>query len=114
MSAIRRAISIRQPHVEAILRGEKRIEYRSRKTNIRERVYLYAALKPGFQEDWEDLGRLPGSLPTGFIVGSVEIADCIFDDVDGQYNYILESPKRLRKKLKPRNQPQPGFWAPQF
>jgi hypothetical protein len=39
-----RALSIRQPHIEAILRGVKKIEYRSIRTNIRERVYLYASL----------------------------------------------------------------------
>ena len=43
-SGIITAISIRQPFVEMILRGNKTIEYRSRKTNIRERVYLYASL----------------------------------------------------------------------
>ena len=33
-----RAISIRQPYVEQILRGLKKREYRSRPTNIRERL----------------------------------------------------------------------------
>ncbi|PYQ88659.1 MAG: hypothetical protein DMG02_17325 [Acidobacteria bacterium] len=32
-----RAISIRQPYVELILRGKKTREFRSRPTNIRER-----------------------------------------------------------------------------
>lgn len=45
-SKITRAISIRQPFVELILRGLKKREYRSKPTNIRERVYLYASLKP--------------------------------------------------------------------
>lgn len=44
---ITRAISIRQPYVEMILRGVKKVEYRSQVTHIRERVYLYASLKPG-------------------------------------------------------------------
>ena len=35
------ALSIRQPHVEQILRGKKKIEYRSMPTNKRERVYIY-------------------------------------------------------------------------
>ena len=39
-----RALSVRQPYAELILRGEKKIEYRSKPTNIRERVYLYAFL----------------------------------------------------------------------
>ena len=42
---IERAISIRQPYAELILRGKKKNEFRSRPTNIRERVYIYAALR---------------------------------------------------------------------
>ncbi len=38
------ALSIRQPYAELILRGIKRIEYRSRPTRIvGERFYLYAS-----------------------------------------------------------------------
>ena len=39
-----RALSIRQPHAEAILRGVKTTEYRSRATKIRGRIYIYASL----------------------------------------------------------------------
>lgn len=42
---LQRAISIRQPYVEQILQGSKKREFRSRPTRIRERVYLYAALR---------------------------------------------------------------------
>ena len=39
-----RALSIRQPYAELILRGEKTIEYRSRPTKIiGERFYFYAS-----------------------------------------------------------------------
>jgi len=42
------ALSIRQPYAELILRGEKRIEYRSRPTKvIGQRFYIYAARTPG-------------------------------------------------------------------
>ena len=41
-----RALSIRQPYVEEILRGIKKIEYRNRPTHIiGERFYIYAGLK---------------------------------------------------------------------
>ncbi len=44
----RRALSIRQPYAELILRGIKRIEYRSRPTRILgERFYIYTARIPG-------------------------------------------------------------------
>ena len=41
-----RALSIRQPYAEQILRGSKTIEYRSRATSIvGERFYIYASKK---------------------------------------------------------------------
>jgi hypothetical protein len=39
-----KALSIRQPHAEAIMRGVKPIEYRSRSTKIRGQNYIYASL----------------------------------------------------------------------
>ncbi len=43
-----RALSIRQPYAELILRGIKTIEYRTRRTRIiGERFYIYAARTPG-------------------------------------------------------------------
>jgi hypothetical protein len=48
-----RALSIRQPYAEQSLRGNKKIEYRGRPTNIRERMYIYASLTPGDAEDCE-------------------------------------------------------------
>ncbi len=97
-----RALSIRQPYAELILRGMKTVEYRSRRTNIiGERFYIYASrqravrsrrregiwsqdlavatapLEPWMIELAEGL-RLwePGELPTGLIVGSAVIESC--------------------------------------
>jgi hypothetical protein len=111
---ITRAISIRQPYVEMILCGEKREEYRSQPTLIKERVYLYAALKPGDVSEWQRLGKRPGELPVRKIVGTVEIAACRWDESRGCYAYVLKEPKRLSRPLTPRNQPQPCFWRPKF
>lgn len=109
-----RAISIRQPYVEQILRGSKRIEYRSIPTNIRERVYVYASLKPADDpEAWTRARAKPGDLPTGVIVGTVEIVDCRQGRGRADFQYILARPKRLRKPLRAKNQPQPVFWRPQ-
>jgi hypothetical protein len=71
VAKITRAISIRQPYVEQILRGEKKYEYHSQDTRIRERVYLYASLTPGSDREWRKIGQEPGNLPTGRIVGTV-------------------------------------------
>jgi hypothetical protein len=110
---ITRAISIRQPFVELILAGYKSLEYRSTPTKLRERVYIYAALKPkDYPAGWSKVGKQRGELPTGVIVGSVEIVDCKVR-ANG-YAYKLTSPERLRRHLKPINQPQPKFWFPKF
>jgi len=113
----KRAISIRQPYVELILRGIKKFEYRSIPTNIRETVYLYASRKPA--ENWDDYlkqvdGAAPGELPTGVIVGTVEITGCEWNENEGVYAYTLKNPQRLKRVLHPVNQPQPVFWKPKF
>lgn len=107
-----RAISIRQPYVEQILRGTKKHEYRSQPTNIRGRVYLYASLGKGPQSEFKKLKVEPGELPTGLILGTVEVADCVWDDQGQRYAYVLKDPKRLARKLKPTQHPQPVWWYP--
>ena len=115
MPDITRAISIRQPFAELILRGDKRAEYRSQLTNIRERVFIYASKNPAESpEAWERVGSAPGELPTGLIVGSVEITDCRWDGRSKCYAYVLKAARRLRKPLRPTNQPQPKFWIPKY
>jgi len=112
---ITRAISIRQPFVELILRGQKKAEYRSIPTRIRERVYLYASKNPvDAPEAWNRVGKLPGELPTGVVLGSVEIVGCCWD-VDRQcYAYALAKPIRLRSPCHAKNAAQPVFWRPRF
>ena len=107
---LRRALSIRQPLSELILRGEKTLEFRSRLTRIRERVYLYAGKKLALVHDFpeEEAERLP----RGVIVGSVEIIDC-HEDAEG-FAWELASPVRYLRPLVPHGVPQPGFWYPTF
>jgi len=86
-----RALSIRQPYAELILRGEKTIEYRSRSTKIiGERFYIYASKGRGRWAlgDGRDAGSsthpltpsLNGGgspeLPRGVIVGTAVISHC--------------------------------------
>ena len=106
-----RAISIRQPYVEMILRGTKRAEYRSRATKVRGRVYLYASLKLA-EADVRGVRDLL-SLPRGLIVGSVEIVGCVAEPGAG-YAWKLAKPRRYRTALRARGQPQPVFWLPRF
>jgi hypothetical protein len=105
-----RALSIRQPFLEQILLGEKTEEYRSNRTHIRGRVYLYAGKKlapiDGFQE--EDVQRLP----RGLIVGSIAIVDCL--EEEDCFAWELARPRRYRNPLVAFGVPQPGFWHPTF
>ena len=96
-----RALSIRQPFAELILRGIKTVEYRSRPTRIiGQRFHIYASLAPagkirqahGWSTDLAMPGQLPPwmlelaeqiklippdlELPRGVIVGSAVIERC--------------------------------------
>lgn len=105
-----RALSIRQPFVEEILRGSKKVEFRSRPTKIFERVYIYASLKPREEAEFERAGLDRDALPRGLIVGTVEVYKCTYGD--GWYRWHLRKPERLARRLKPRNRPQPVWFRP--
>ena len=110
-----RAISIRQPWVEQILRGIKKKEYRDVPTRIRERVYLYASLTPDDSpNDWRRVKKAPGQLPVGKIVGTVEVVDCRWNNRLNRYEYALARPKRLKSPRMATNQPNPIWWRPKF
>ncbi len=105
-----RALSIRQPYVEQILQGTKKVEYRTRPTKMRGQVYIYAASKPGPDAEFARVGARPGDLPVRGILGTVEIVDCT--GVPGDYQWHLANPKRLLRPLKPHNHPQPAWFFP--
>ena len=107
----RRALSIQQPFVEQILRGTKRIEYRSGPTNIRGRFYLYASKKAGPRREFGKMKMEPGSLPTGKILGTVELVDCQ-KGRNGRYEWHLREPRRLARPRPPVKHPQPVWFYP--
>jgi hypothetical protein len=115
---IMRALSIRQPHAEAIMRGIKTVEYRSQPTAIRERIYIYASLGRGDSEQETALLREHGvtdvtsdDLPRGMLVGTVELFDCIESD-QGDFEWHLRKPERLPKPLKPVHRANPVWFHP--
>jgi ASCH domain len=109
---LKRALSIRQPLSELILRGKKPEEYRSRLTHIRGRVYLYAGKKLAQVDDFpEEEATL---LPRGVILGSIEIVGCHWDKKKDCYAWELADPIRYSDPLVPHGVPQPGFWHPKF
>jgi hypothetical protein len=136
-----RALSIRQPFVELILRGRKAVEYRSRPTRVvGERFYLYASQKwavGGGQSAgktktaWSldlamaDGDALPwmlelaeglklfrvGELPTGVIVGTASISRVSRRD-DGMFAWHLADVERLATPRRPDRHPQPAWFRP--
>ena len=104
------ALSVRQPYAELILRGKKKIEYRSVLTTKRQRVYIYASLQPGSLDEFDKLELKAGDLPTGVLVGTVEIKNC--QGKPGDYEWHLAKPERLKKQIKPKKQPQPVWFRP--
>src|SRR4051812_45223158 len=117
-----RALSVRQPWAELILRGKKTIECRSRPTRIRERIWIYASRAPvrsaAFWPVTDD-----AALPRGVLVGTVELvacrplrrsdstAACLAIDFGG-YAWLMEDPQRLELPRKPTRHPQPVFFYP--
>lgn len=101
---------MRQPYLELILAGRKTIEYRSRATRVRERVYLYASQFPGPEEAFEAVELDDQQLPVGVILGSVKIIGCGMGEEC--YEWQLARPRRLKTPLKPTGRPQPLFFFP--
>lgn len=111
-----RALSIRQPWVEQILRGQKKVEWRSRNTHIRGTVYLYAGMGRYPAKDeieiQEDVGFEIDDLPRGLIVGTIDVVGCDYNQKKGLYGWELANPKRLKNHLKPTRQPTPAWFYP--
>lgn len=96
-----RALSIRQPWAWAILHAGKDIENRKWRTQYRGRFFIHASKTVDIEalEYLRSQGyQVPGieQLPTGGIVGSAEIVDCVqqTDSVwfSGPYGFVLRKP----------------------
>jgi hypothetical protein len=124
-----RALSVRQPWAELILLGHKTIEVRSRRTNLRERVYIYAGLNRIEPEEEARIADQYGidvdGLPRGLLVGTVLIVGCqplrrndsqaaCFEiaEIAGFYGWLLARPQRTEELVKPTRHPQPMFFNP--
>ena len=113
-----RALSIRQPHAEAVMRGIKMIEFRSQPTGIRERIYIYASLGRDGEHGETDMlrqyrisGVRTNDLPRGVLVGTVELFDCT-NGGNGCFKWHLRKPERLPKPLKPVHRANPVWFHP--
>ena len=132
-----RALSIRQPWAELILRGVKTVEYRSRPTHVvGQRFWIYAARGPAVPKGgrrvwsrdvaavgagggppawlWEVAERLildGGPLPTGVIVGSA-VVDRVTPGAGGGFEWHLAGVERAGRLRKPKGHPQPVWFEP--
>ena len=88
-----RALSVRQPYAYQILRGTKKIEYRSKVCRIiGERFYIYAsAAPPDDADDHAAIVANPVKYPTGLLIGTAEITKC--RGCDGSYRWCLSKPR---------------------
>ncbi|HUY34590.1 MAG TPA: ASCH domain-containing protein [Pirellulales bacterium] len=75
------ALSIRQPWATEVIRGDKKVEYRDRPTEVRGRIYIYASLDRWDAEEEADLALEVrydvADLPRGVLIGTVELVKCI-------------------------------------
>jgi hypothetical protein len=108
-----RALSIRQPHAEAIMRGVKRIEYRSEATKIRGRILIYASLgrdsakkESAMMAEYGIEDVACNELHRGVLIGTVELFDC-----DGG-EWHLRKPERAESLVPPTKHPQPVWFYP--
>ena len=95
------------------MRGVKKIEYRSRPTMVRGRIYIYASLgRYSVGDEAEMMGEYGiedvecDNLPRGVIIGTVELYDC-----EGG-NWHIRNPERAKRMRKPKKHPQPVWFIP--
>jgi hypothetical protein len=112
-----KALSIRQPWAELILRG-LRNEHRTTRTKIRERVYIYACKALGaYLKEMAEINVEFGThldlktLARGVLIGTVEIVDCIELGL-ADYEWVMNAPMRIEPCLQPTGFPQPSFFNP--
>lgn len=91
-----RTLTVHQPWASLIVAGVKKIENRSWPTNYRGPVNIHA----GQTTDPSDWTATLDDIPTGAILGTVNIVDCVRDSTDefaeaGEWNWVLEDARAL-------------------
>jgi hypothetical protein len=109
--------------------GHKTIEVRSQRTNILERVHIYAGRNRIEAEEEARIASQFGidvdALPRDVLVGTVEIVGCrplemsdssaacfAIDEVAGFFAWLLARPERAVSLQTPKNHPQPVVFNP--
>jgi hypothetical protein len=110
-----KALSIHQPHAEAILRGLKVVVNQLHPTKVRGRIYIYACRERFLVGEEAELLEMYGmtdvdDLPRGVLVGTAELWDCTGSG--GNYQWHLRNPERATELLKPTKPPQAVWFEP--
>ena len=112
-----KALSIAQPHAEAIMRGVKSIQHRAHPTSVRGRIYIYATMRRYARKEAAFMLEMCGltdvvsaELPRGILVGTVELWDCTGSG--GHYQWHFRNPERATEPLKPTKRPHPLWFDP--
>src|SRR5262249_5426607 len=97
-----RAITIRQPWAELIVRGEKDVENRSWRTRHRGPLLIHAGGR-AHRELFEEHG-VPDSAERGAIIGVVEVVDCRLERSSewhepGSWGWYLTGARRFEKPI---------------
>ena len=111
-----KALNLRQPHAEAVMRGAQILEY-SKATIIRGRIYIYASntrLDP--EDELEQMSQYGMSgiegdqLQRGVILGTAELTGCTGSN--GKYFWQFQKPERRKRVRVPANQPRSMWFTP--
>lgn len=116
-----KTLSLKQPFAELILQGRKTIELRKWDTSFRGDFLIHSSKNPD-KESMKKFGFK--NLPCGFILGKATLVDVkkynndkehildkdkhLADSVWGNYGFVLEDPKRIKKIIPVRG--NLNFW----
>jgi hypothetical protein len=113
-----RALNVRQPYAEAIMRGQRPFHCYGTATPTRGRIYIYAShSRPTPEEEADVLGARGmedvdcDALPHRMILGTVELYDCVAE-ASGKYRWCLRAPERFKRVRAPKNRPQATWFTP--
>ena len=119
-----KALTIKQPWAELIMRGLKDVENRSRRTSFRGRFAIHVGLRradigdlgldtkpPRFQNPTKDAWERHSH--PGYVIGTVELVDCVDDSespwaIDGFWHWLLRDPQPYARPVRAKG--QLGFW----
>jgi hypothetical protein len=112
-----KALSIHQPHAEAIMRGLKVAENQPHPTKARGRIHIYACRNRCLSRDEVQALEMYGmtdvnadDLPHGVVIGTIELWDCTGSG--GNYHWHFRNPERARELLVPTRRPGPRLFEP--